>query len=175
MNASMLKELIQIILPAAIVLYAMYLTVKSFLDKELERRVLELKGKNSETVLPIRLQAYERMCLFLERISPNNLLLRLSDSALSAMDFQRLLMSEIRQEYSHNLAQQVYMSDQSWEAIKAAMEEVIVLINTSAATLRPENSGIDLAKAIFDTIIQQNVDPTGKALKVVKNEIRQIF
>jgi hypothetical protein len=175
MNATTLKEFVYILLPAAIVLYAMYLTVKAFLDKETEQRILEIKARNTETVLPIRLQAYERMCLFLERIAPNNLLLRLNDPALSAREFQHVLLSEIREEYSHNLSQQVYMSDQAWGAIKGAMEEVIMLINTSSAHIPPEAAGLDLARAIFDTIINQETDPTGRALKVVKDEIRQSF
>src|SRR5436305_409786 len=98
MTTTTLQDFIQILLPAALVLYAMYLTVKSFLDKETERKLIDLKTKNSEIVVPIRLQAYERMCLFLERITPNNLLVRLNDTAYSAMELQQVLLSEIRQE-----------------------------------------------------------------------------
>ena len=175
MNSTTLRDFVYIVMPAAIVLYAMYLTIKSFLDKQLEERVVALKAKNTETVLPIRLQAYERMCLFLERITPNNLMVRLNDSALSAREFQQILLSEIRQEYSHNLSQQVYMSDRAWDAVKGAMEEVVMLINTSAANIPAEGAGLDLARAVFDTIINQGLDPTGKALKIVKDEIRQSF
>ncbi|MBC7920322.1 MAG: hypothetical protein H7Z75_04455 [Ferruginibacter sp.] len=174
MNAN-LRDFIQILLPAGIVLYAMYLTVKSFLDQEMEKKLVEVKGKNAETVLPVRLQAYERICLLLERIAPNNLLVRLNDSALSAPEFKQILLSEIRQEFSHNLSQQVYMSDQAWGATKAAMEEVVMLINTAAANLKPDATSLDLARMVFDTIINHDVDPTSRALKVVKDEIRQIF
>lgn len=175
MTTTTLRDFIQILLPAALVLYAMYLTVKSFLDKETERKLVDLKTKNSEIVVPIRLQAYERMCLFLERITPNNLLVRLNDTAFSAMEFQQVLLSEIRQEYNHNLSQQVYMSDEAWGAIKSAMEEVAMLINTSAAALKTEATSIDLARAVFDTIINQNLNPTAQALSFIKAEIRQIF
>ncbi|MES2731506.1 MAG: hypothetical protein V4714_07145 [Bacteroidota bacterium] len=175
MISSTLRDFVYILLPSAIVLYAMYLTVKAFLDKDLALRVVEIKGRNTEIVLPIRLQAYERMCLFLERIAPNNLLLRLNDNAFSARDFQQVLLSEIREEYSHNLSQQVYMSDLAWGAIKGAMEEVIMLINTSSANLPAEAGSLDLARAVFDNIMTLDLDPTGKALKVVKDEIRQVF
>jgi hypothetical protein len=175
MNLTTLKEFVYILLPASIVLYAMYLTVKAFLDKETEQRILDIKARNTEAVLPIRLQAYERMCLFLERIAPNNLLLRLNEPALSAREFQQLLLSEIRQEYNHNLSQQVYMSDQAWGAIKSAMEEIIMLINTSSANLPSDAVALDLARSVFDTIINQERDPTGTALKIVKDEIRQNF
>lgn len=175
MNATILGDFIKILLPAAIVLYAMYLTVKTFLDKELEKKVVELKARHMETVLPVRLQAYERMCLFLERISPNNLIVRLNDGNFSALEFQQVLLNEIRQEYNHNLSQQVYMSDQAWGLVKAAMEEIVLIINSSAAEVKADAGSIDLARMVFENILKQELDPTTKALKFVKDEIRHIF
>jgi hypothetical protein len=93
-----LEDLVKILLPAAIVLYAMYLTVRAFLNKEFERKLIDIKTKNTDIVLPVRLQAYERMCLFLERISPNNLILRLNNSMLSANELHQLLLAEIREQ-----------------------------------------------------------------------------
>ena len=168
-------DLIKIILPAAIVLYAVYLIVKSFLNREFERKVLELKMKNTETILPIRLQAYERMALFLERISPNNLILRLRDHSLSSREFQQKLLSEIRHEFNHNLSQQVYMSDESWNLIKKAMEEIVVVINSAAGAGDGEGSSTDLSKSIFEVMIQKEEDPVAVALTYLKNEIRQVF
>lgn len=170
-----LEDFVKILLPSALVLYAMYLTIRSFLNKDVERRLIDVKLKNTEIVLPIRLQAYERMCLFLERISPGNLILRLNNSEYSAGEFQQVLLSEIREEYNHNLSQQVYMSDEAWTQVKNAMEEVIATINDAARQLSPEARSIDLARAIFETTIQQDLDPNGRALRFVKNEIRQQF
>ena len=170
-----LIELIRIIVPAALVLYAMYLLVKSFLDKELQKQVISTREKNTEIVLPIRLQAYERMVLFLERITPQNLLRRLNAGELSARELQHVLVHEIREEYNHNLSQQVYMSDGSWGAIKNAMEEVIALVNQSAEGLEPEARSIELNRKIFQRVVDEQIDPTGPALKQVKDEIRQVF
>lgn len=170
-----LEDLVKILLPAAIVLYAMYLTVRAFLNKEFERKLIDIKLKNTEIVLPVRLQAYERMCLFLERISPNNLILRLNNSMLSANDLHQLLLAEIREEYHHNLSQQVYMSDRAWSQIKTAMEEIITIINSAASSVAADGKSIDLAKAIFDRIIQQDLDPSSSALRFIKDEIRQVF
>ena len=168
-------ELLKILLPAGLVLYAMFLTVQSFLAKQFEQRLIELKTKNTDIVLPIRLQAYERMCLFLERISPNNLIRRVNTGDYTAAELHGLLLSEIREEYTHNLSQQVYMSDNAWTQIKSAMEEVIVLVNESAGQVPPDARGIDLARRIFEQIIAQNADPIGRALKFVKDEIRVAF
>jgi hypothetical protein len=170
-----LEDLIKILLPAAIVLYAMYLTVRAFLNKEFERKLVDLKTKNTDIVLPVRLQAYERMCLFLERISPNNLILRLNNSMLSANELHQLLLAEIREEYNHNLSQQVYMSDNAWNQIKTAMEEIITLINSAASNVASDGKSMDLAKAIFERMIQQELDPSGGALRFIKDEIRQVF
>jgi hypothetical protein len=170
-----LADFVKILLPASIVLYAMYLTFSTLLNKETEKKLLELKAKNTEMVLPLRLQAYERMCLFLERIAPNNLVIRVSQIAVTSGDFHQLLLSEIREEFNHNLSQQVYMSDEAWVAIKSAMEEVVIYINNAAALVSKDAKPVELAKAIFENFMQNNADPTGKALKVIKDEIRKDF
>ncbi len=169
------SDLIKILLPSALVLYAMYLTVNAFLTKEFERRLIDIKTSNSKLVLPSRLQAYERICLFLERISPHNLILRTSNPSLNAMQFQQVLLSEIREEFNHNLSQQVYMSDEAWTVTKSAMEEIITIINTSAESIQRDAPGMDLAKMIFENLLQRSEDPTARALRFIKDEIRQVF
>ncbi len=170
-----LEDLLKIIVPAALVLYAMYLMVKSFLEKEFQQKALEVKGRDREVLLPIRLQAFERMVLFLERITPNNLLLRLNDSRYSAREFQQVLVHEVREEYSHNLSQQVYMSDESWLAVRNAMEEVIALINQAAEGLPDDARSLELSRAVLQKAIDQQKDPVGQALFRIKQEIRTIF
>ena len=169
------SDLLKILLPAAAVLFAMFLTVKAFLNKDLEKRLVDIKIKNTEQILPNRLQAYERMCLFLERISPHNLVVRLNDPLYNVIQFQQKLLFEIREEFNHNLSQQIYMSDQSWALIRNSMEEVIAIINKSSIDLPQDGRSIELAKMIFENLIQRNEDPTTKALKYLKNEIRQVF
>jgi hypothetical protein len=170
-----LPDLIKILLPASLVLYAMYLVVRSFLNKDFERRLIDVKIKNNEIVLPLRLQAYERMCLFLERISLNNMILRVSTGDFSAAELHQILLSEIREEFNHNLSQQVYMSDEAWLQVKGAMEEIVVLINNASGMLSIDARGMDLAKKIFENLIAQDIDPAGRALKFLKNEVRENF
>lgn len=169
------SDLVKILLPAAAVLFAMFLTVKAFLNKDFEKKLVEVKVKNIELTLPLRLQAYERMCLLLERISPHNLVVRVNEPGFNVMQFQQKLVNEIREEFNHNLSQQVYMSDQSWNNIKIAKEEVISIINKSSSVVPMEANSIELARMIFENLMQRNEDPTAKALKFLKNEIRQVF
>jgi bifunctional ADP-heptose synthase (sugar kinase/adenylyltransferase) len=170
-----LGDFLKIILPAAAVMYGMFLTVRSFLTKDFEKKLAELKMKQTEIVLPIRLQAYERMSLFLERMSPHNLIMRVNDPSYNVAQLQQRMLIEIREEYNHNLSQQVYMSEQSWGLVKSAMEEIISIINRASVGLAPDAKGIELAKIIFEILLQKNEDPVNKALKFVKKEIQQVF
>ncbi|TAH27745.1 MAG: hypothetical protein EAZ07_00700 [Cytophagales bacterium] len=170
-----LLDLLKIILPAALVLYGMYVTINSFLAKEFEKRVVELKLKNTDIILPIRLQAYERMCLFLERISPHNLVIRINEPGIDVSQFHQKLLTEIRNEYNHNLSQQVYMTDNSWNLIKKAMEDVMSIINSAALDVPKDARSIELAKMVFENLMQRNQDPISPALKFIKEEIRVVF
>ncbi|HTF82206.1 MAG TPA: hypothetical protein VL947_10785 [Cytophagales bacterium] len=168
-------DLLKVVIPSSIVLYGMYLVVKSFLNKDFEKHLVTVKLKNTELILPARLQAYERICLLLERVSPHGLLLRVSDPSLNSAQLQAKLLSSVREEFNHNLSQQVYMSDQAWQLVKISIEEVIGIINSSAQQVDPESRSIELAKQIFDKLIQKNEDPCQKALKYIKSEIQQVF
>jgi hypothetical protein len=163
------------LLPASIVLYGAFLMVRSFLTREVDLRRLEVRSRAIETILPARLQAYERMTLFLERIAPQNLLIRLNDPAYSARDFQKVLLDEIRNEYNHNVSQQVYMSEQVWNLIKSSKEDLTVLINEAATQVGAAATSLDLAKRIFELSNQKGVDPIAHALSELKKEIQQVF
>ncbi|HTF18911.1 MAG TPA: hypothetical protein VK658_12605 [Chryseolinea sp.] len=170
-----LVEFVKILVPASIVLYAAYLLVRIFIMKEIEMKRLEVRGKSIETLLPNRLQAYERMVLFLERMSPQNLLVRLNVNGMPAREFHQLLLAEIRNEYNHNVSQQVYISENAWNLIKNAKEDLIVSINEAAGEMLPEATSLDLSKRIFEKSINKQVDPLNHALTELKKEIQQTF
>ncbi|MFM7852797.1 MAG: hypothetical protein ACKO96_12990 [Flammeovirgaceae bacterium] len=168
-------ELIKVIVPASVVLYAVYLIVRSFIQREIELKKLDVRGRSIETILPTRLQAYERMTLFLERISPQNLLMRLTNPVFSAKDFQKVLLDEIRNEYNHNASQQVYMSEEVWNQIRNAKEDLIILINEASSRMMPDAKSIDLSKKIFEMAMEKKVDLIALAMTELKKEIQQIF
>jgi hypothetical protein len=170
-----LIEFGKIIIPASLVLYAVFLTVRSFIAKEIELKKLEVRTRSIETILPARLQAYERMTLFLERIAPQNLLIRLNNPGFTARDFQKVLLDEIRNEYNHNVSQQVYMSEEVWNQIRNAKEDLIIAINEAASQLPSEATSIDLSKKIFEVVMSKNVDLITHALTELRKEIQQTF
>jgi hypothetical protein len=165
----------KLMIPAGLVLYAMFLMVKSFINGEIDKKHIEIRGKSIETILPTRLHAYERVCLFLERISPNNLIMRLNNGNYTAREFQQILLNEIREEYNHNVSQQLYMSEQAWELVKSGKEDLIVTINDAMSNLPSEATGVDLSKLIFEKTIQKEPDPIQHALLSVKKEIWETF
>ena len=168
-------ELLKILIPAAAVLYGMYLTIQTFLQKQFEQKELDIKVKTIEITMPIRLQAYERMTLFLERITPANLLIRLGSPDIQAIDYQRVLLQEIREEFNHNLVQQVYISHETWEKTRTAMNDVVTLINTSASEISPDSTSINLSKKIFEKVISANKQLTDEPLKALKEEAQKMF
>jgi len=168
-------DLLKIALPALIVAIAMYYLVKKHYERDYQVRLLELRQKNVEVVLPIRLQAYERVVLLLERITPSNLLLRVSAAGQIAADYHRVLLTEIRNEFNHNMSQQVYMTDQAWQQVKHAREDVVSLINKTYQELPEGARGTDLAKRILETVLATEQDPTVRAISFVKQEIGQVF
>jgi hypothetical protein len=168
-------DLAKVLLPATIFLYGMYLLVRSFINRDIELRRLEVRSRAIETILPNRIQAYERVCLFLERISPQNMLLRLNTPGIPAREFHRMLLDEIRNEYNHNVSQQIYMSEDVWNLVKNAKEDLIIQINEASQSMPQEATSLDLAKKIFELAMDKKIDPMGHALSEVKKEIQQVF
>lgn len=170
-----LIELLKLLIPASIVLYAAYLLVRSFIQREIDLKKLEVRSRSLETILPNRLHAYERMTLFLERMNPQNLLIRLNSPGLGAREFHQMLLGEIRNEYNHNVSQQVYISEDLWNLIKGAKEDLIVTINESANEMPAEASGLDLSKRIIEKYLTKAIDPLNHALSQLKQEIQRTF
>lgn len=170
-----LIEFGKILIPASVVLYAAYLLVRSFIQKDIDIKRLEVRGKAIETVLPNRLHAYERMTLFLERMSPHNLLVRLNTGSMPAKEFHQVLLAEVRNEYNHNVSQQVYISEEVWELIKNAKEDLIVSINDAAGEMEEQSTSLELSKKIFEKTMAKTVDPLAHALTELKREVHRIF
>jgi hypothetical protein len=171
-----LIEILKIILPAGAVFAAAYLLVQKFLANDQRRRDHELKKASLASITPLKIQAYERIVIFLERIHPNTLVVRVNKHGMTAQQLHQELIKAIKTEYEHNLSQQIYVSHNSWELVKTAKEEIIKLVNISATKVPHENSSNDLAMMVLN--ITANVDrkmPNEVALDYVKKEIAQIF
>ena len=154
-----------------------YLLVKRYFDNVQKERLLQMKiDERRETlkvVTPIRLQAYERMALFLERISPDSLVLRCWQPGMDLRLLQGVMTKNIRDEWEHNLSQQIYINDATWLLIREAKDEMINLVNSSAVTLTETTDPTRLAASIFASSAQQR--PTDRALEALHKEINELF
>ena len=169
-------EILKIVLPAGIVLLAAFLLVKRFLENDQKRRDHDVKKSNQAVITPLRLQAYERVVLFLERINPNTLVVRVNKHGYSSHQLHLELIKTIKSEYEHNLSQQIYISHGAWELVKTTKEEITKLINISATKVPQNSAGNDLAMMILN--ISSNLGkklPNDIALEFIKKEVNQNF
>jgi len=168
-------DILKIVLPALIVFLTAYFLFRDMLENAQKEREFEFRVKNSGQITPVRLQAYERLTLVLERISPQSLLMRLSPHELNASEYHQQLLSNIRQEFEHNLSQQIYVSPMLWETIRGARENLIGIINKSAEEVGSEAPAIALSKKIIENYIEEDNQPVVIAMNELKKEIGKLF
>lgn len=144
-------------------------------EKELKKIVLEKKKEATSLVTPIRLQAYERVALLLERIRPESLLLRELPGSMNVGMYHSFLLTAIRNEFEHNLSQQVYISSALWGAVKRAREETVKVIHLAAGTLDENEPGAQLASRILEMTVSVKNEPTDAALELLHQEIKELY
>jgi len=176
MNWTDVLDILKYIIPSIITFFTAYVILKLFLGGEKDRKDLELRASHYKDSLPIRLGAFERLTILLERISPNNLLQRVNKPGMTALDLQKALISNIRMEFEHNLSQQIYISPETWMMIVQVKEELVGIINKVATDIPQTATGKDLSRAIIEYFIDNDqVMPTQKALDTLKTEVKKIY
>ncbi|MEN8119981.1 MAG: hypothetical protein ABFS35_06530 [Bacteroidota bacterium] len=166
---------LQYTIPSIVVMLTAYLLIKQFYDKEIRQQKHELLMNNQKLITPVRLQAYERMILLLERISPENLLTRVYTSGMTINVFKASLLQNIRSEFDHNLSQQIYISSESWDVIKLAKENMVKLLNIAAKNLGPSAQANDLSRTILEMYLKVDSPPLKVAIEKLKNEFSNTF
>lgn len=174
-TTTMIAELLKYTLPALFVFLATYLALSKVLNNERHRLHAEMVLNNQKYITPVRLQAYERMVLLMERISPQSLIMRLQRQDMTNKDLQSLLLKTIRTEFEHNMAHQLYISDKAWEMVRMAKEDCIKFINQTALQTKPDGNSLQLCKLILEKLLDRDLDPTTKAINYLKSEIRELF
>ena len=171
----MIGEIIKFTLPSLIVFFTAFYTLRMMIKKEQDNRRIDIILQNQKMITPLRLQAYERIMLFLERISPNSIIMRLQTPDMNVKQLQKEMLVIIRTEYEHNISQQLYLSIEAWEEVKIAKEKTIKIINTLADELKPEDNAIKLSQLIFEELIELEQTPGQKAINFLKEEIKVFF
>ena len=170
-----LLEILKYTVPALVVFFTVLVMMRSWVKNEEGRRKSEFNMHISDEILPIRLQAYERSILLLERISPESMILRLSRNDYTARQLVQELLTNITSEFDHNIAQQTYMSTEAWEKMKAAKNQVINLINDTAKEVNPDAKGTTLGKLMLERLTELKSPPTQVAIDFLKQEVKTLF
>ena len=164
-------DILKITTPALLVFLTSWILLRNMIRNDQDKRRQELVLQNSRTVTPIKLQAYERIVLFLERISLESLLVRISTSDMTASQLHTALLNAIRSEFEHNLSQQIYMSQQAWEVVRNARSNMIKIINSEVEKMAPDSTGMALSKQLLERIMELEKEPTRAAIDYIKGEI----
>lgn len=172
-EASQVLSYVAYLLPAIVVGVVAYFFFKGHTANEEGRRRYLVQKEAQKQVLPIRLQAYERIVLLLERIDPNKLLIRVKPFSDSIEDYENLLVKNIEQEYEHNLTQQIYVSPECWNLVNAAKNATIHVIRQS--TMHEKEGDVDKMRAWLLQNFMEEVTPSQKALAYVKKEVSELF
>jgi hypothetical protein len=170
-----LPDILKYTIPALIVFLTAWVLLNKLINNEQDKRRQDLILANSKIVTPIKLQAYERIVLFLERISLESLIVRVSSPDMKASQLHTALVTTIRSEFEHNLSQQIYMSPQAWEVVRNARSGMIKIINSEAEKMPINSPGMALSKQLLETIMELDKEPTRAAIDYLKGEISRMI
>ncbi len=160
-------------IPALVTGAIAFLFFREHVENENRRRDFLIQKDLQKDALPMRLQAYERLSLFLERIKPSKLLLRVSPNGSNKEDYENLLIANIEQEFDHNIAQQIYVTDQCWSITSTAKNATIQMIRKATISEK-----VDSADKLREAILTDMVDkrsPSDAALSFIKEEVSNIW
>jgi hypothetical protein len=171
----LVADILKITIPALIVFITAWILLRNMIRNDQDRRRQEIILQGSRAVTPIKLQAYERIVLFLERVSLESLLVRVSTPDMTAGQLQSALLSAIRSEFEHNLSQQIYMSPQAWEVVKNARSSTVKMINSEAEKTKENKPGIELSKQLLSRVMELEKEPTRVAIDYLKAEVGKMI
>ncbi len=179
MTGDQLFNVLLALLPSVVVFLTAFYLIRTFLGTRVReadaQRLTEIKRDDRKHVLPLRLQAYERLTLFLERISPGALVLRTHKSSMTSSMLHRELLASVREEFEHNVTQQIYVSDKAWQQVKMAKEETIRIFNIAYEQTGDGQPGTALSQRVFETAGRLSHLPTQEAILALKEEARKLF
>ena len=168
-----MKDVLILLIPLAGMLLITYLLLQHFFNKQLKESEKELINQKAKSYLPLKIQAYERAILFLERIDPNNLIIRIHKPTMNASKLHLEILKQIREEYNHNMSQQIYISPKSWAELIKGKEETIQIANTAFGQLKNDANAIELSTKIFEIIAKLPHNPAAQARKLIIREFQK--
>lgn len=170
-----LFDVIKLTISGLLVVMAAFYIARPYLERFEKQQLIGLKQTFTKETLPLRLQAYERLVLLIDRINPANILVRLNDQGLSAGELHYLVLTEIRNEYQHNITQQLYVSIVSWDITKRVKNDTVLLMNSALKAIPAEASALAFGKLVLEQISRMESDPYEVAAALIRDEAEQLF
>ena len=170
-----MTEVLKYVIPSLVVLLATWLVMHSLFRNEEQKRLWELKKLSQKEISPIRMRAYERLALLLERTTPDHMLVDMPLAEMSVLQVQQRLMEIVRTEYDHNLSQQIYVSDEVWDLIIAAKEQMLAFVNSMAQQIPAGSTALDYAKVLITAYSASGETANERALQALKDEARTLI
>jgi hypothetical protein len=171
-----LAEIVKYSISGVIVFFAAWYFIRPLIMQNLNFQRVELRKASVQHTLPLRLQAYERSVMFIERLNPSNLFVRLQIPGMTAAQLHQVVLAEIRLEYQHNISQQIYVSDLSWSVVKRIKDETIGIVSSALNSLPADASAMDLSKSVLTHLANlESEDPYDAALSLIKRDIQNLF
>jgi hypothetical protein len=171
-----LLEILKYTIPAVVVLVACTSIINRFIAAENRRKQMAIFEGAQDVTLRLRLQAYERMALFVERISARQLIPRIYDGSMAVRDLHIAMTMTIRTEFEHNMSQQIYVSKNVWETVKGVKEQELNMINRIAQSLDPDAPGRELHARILEVVAKAEGElPTDVALQIINAEVKTVM
>jgi hypothetical protein len=168
-------EILKYTVPSLVVFLVVFYILYSYFEDKEKNRQFKTALKNRKLITPLRLQAYERVILFLERISPESLVMRVSQTGMTSKQLQAEILSSVRAEYDHNLSQQLYVSNDAWEMVKNARSNTLKIVNTASDKISGDAPYIQLSTALLEMVMQMEKTPSAEAIDFLKKEVQKLF
>lgn len=170
-----MMQILGYIIPSLVVFACVWIVLHKVYQNEDHKRQWELKKQSQKEISGVRLRAYERLTLLLERTQPEHLLMDLDFSCMTVAQLQQHLLRTVRLEFDHNLSQQIYVSDETWAKIIQARDEMGAFVTTMAQQMPQESTTIDYAKVLMTAYRNNGVTPHQVAMEALKSEARMIL
>lgn len=171
----LLNDLLKIVLPAVLVLLATVVVLRN------QVRLAQLRAEQfqrEETIsrlTPLRISAYERAMLYIERIHPPNLVARQALANTSVADLRTRLKMEVNVEYEHNQVQQLYVSNEAWALVEATRHEILALIDSTANNFPPTSPAQVLAEGILKRSTEGELENWRNAKTRLRLDVNRLF
>ncbi|MFY7665709.1 hypothetical protein [Flavobacterium sp.] len=173
MNADDLLKALLNILPALIVGIVAVNFFKNFVSNQNEERRFEILRQTRKETLPLKLQAYERLTLLMDRISIAKVAVRIAPVHDDTESYVQILSATVEQEFEHNLTQQIYVSDECWLAITAAKNAT--LRNIREISLLAEATNADSFRQLLLQNAVNSASTTNLAINMLRAEVQRFI